>query len=77
MHNMVAGGVGKGYTKDCAIPQGCPLGHFYADLGAAAWECLADQFDGIDSFTHLDDRFLIATDDWNDANQSRIQYIIT
>ena len=43
----------------CGIPQGCPLGPFFANLAAAAWETMASQFDQIETFTYLDDRFII------------------
>ncbi len=37
VHNMIAGGVGSGYKKDCSIPQGCPLSMMLIALVVRPW----------------------------------------
>ena len=49
-------------NSGCGIPQGCPLGPFWANLAAAAWELQCRRAaPGVKLWSYLDDRFLMAT----------------
>ncbi len=60
VHNTIAGGIGKGFTRRCGIPQGCALSMLFTALIMRPWVLMA-KARGCFPRILADDIMLIAT----------------